>query len=116
MTTACSGHRWCRTGTPAAGTRRQVLTSSLLTTRPPMECGRISGTKWLNPAQILILGGAPPTDAGCLSYTRTDWYESQQHPGNGVVTDAANTWFVSLLFQKSYNVDGVNAINVAVNS
>ena len=57
---------------------------------------------------------APYTDAGYLSYTQNqDGTESQQHPGNGVVLDAANTVerFSVAKTQRSYDVDGVNAIN-----
>ena len=56
---------------------------------------------------------APYTDAGYLSYTQDQTgTESQQHPGNGVVLDAANTVerFSVAKTQKSYDVDGVDAI------
>ena len=57
---------------------------------------------------------APYTDAGYLSYTQDQTgTESQQHPGNGVVEDAANTVirFSVAKTQRSYDVDGVMAIN-----
>ena len=55
----------------------------------------------------------PYTDADYLSYTRNqDNTESQQHPGNGVVLDRANTVVRHSVAktQKSYNIDGVMAI------
>ena len=57
---------------------------------------------------------APYTDAGYLSYTQDQTgTESQQHPGNGVVEDAANTVIRHSVAktQRSYDVDGVMAIN-----
>ena len=50
---------------------------------------------------------APYTTAGYLSTG------VQQHPGNGVVNVAANTVirFSVAKTQKSYNIDGVNAVN-----
>ena len=57
---------------------------------------------------------APYTDAGYLSYTQDQTgTESQQHPGNGVVLTQLTLWFVSPLLktQRSYDVDGVMAIN-----
>jgi len=57
---------------------------------------------------------APYTDAGYLSYTQNQTgTESQQHPGNGVVEDAANTVIRHSVAktQRSYDVDGVMAIN-----
>ena len=57
---------------------------------------------------------APYTDDGWLSYTMNqDGTTEQQHPGNGVVLDAANTVqrFSVAKTQRSYDVDGVNAIN-----
>ena len=56
---------------------------------------------------------APYTDAGYLSYTQNQTgTESQQHPGNGVVLAAGNTVerFSVAKTQKSYDVDGVDAI------
>ena len=55
----------------------------------------------------------PYTDADYLSYTRDQTNtESQQHPGNGVVLDRANTVVRHSVAktQKSYNIDGVMAI------
>ena len=57
---------------------------------------------------------APYTDDGWLSYTANqDGTTEQQHPGNGVVLDAANTVERRSVAktQRSYDVDGVNAIN-----
>ena len=53
---------------------------------------------------------APYTDADYLSTG------VQQHPGNGVVEDAANTVVRHSVAktQKSYNIDGVNAVRGSV--